>query len=177
MKKIVMTYGLISGAIMGIYLLACIPYFKNMEDAEHSMLVGYTVMVLGFSMIYFAIARFKKLNDGNLTYGQGVKIGLQVMLISTVMYCIVWMILSYTVFPNFMDDYTAVMINKLKASGASEAKIAADTKEMKDMAELYKNPVMRFLFTFIEPLPAGVPIALITPLFLLRKKPNRNAMA
>ena len=65
-----------------------------------------------------------------------------------------------------------------RSSGASDAQIAATTKEMAEFKELYKNPLVNIGFTFLEPLPVGLLFALGTAWGLSRKrKPDATAVA
>jgi hypothetical protein len=68
-----------------------------------------------------------------------------------------------------MDKYTEHSLNSMKANGASTAEIDQKAKEMAGMAEMYKNPVIRFGFTVLEILPVGIAITLICAAILRRK--------
>ena len=69
-----------------------------------------------------------------------------------------------------MDKYTAHAIDQLKASGASQAVVEQKTAELKHQAELYKNPLVNIAWTFIEPLPVGLLIALVSAGVLSRRR-------
>jgi hypothetical protein len=57
----------------------------------------------------------------------------------------------------------------MKAKGASTAEIEQKAKEMADMGEMYKNPVIRFGITLLEIMPVGIVITLICAAALRRK--------
>jgi hypothetical protein len=71
---------------------------------------------------------------------------------------------------SFMTKYTDHTLNKMKAKGASPAEIDQKAKQMADMAEMYKNPVIRFGITLLEILPVGIVITLICAAVLKRKE-------
>jgi hypothetical protein len=58
----------------------------------------------------------------------------------------------------------------MKAKGASSDEINQKAKEMADMKELYKNPLIRFGFTLLEILPVGILITLLCAAGLRRKE-------
>ena len=68
-----------------------------------------------------------------------------------------------------MDKYAAVMIEQTKASGLPPAELQAELDKMAIMQENYKNPFYRVLYTYIEILPVGLIITLISA-FILRRK-------
>ena len=61
------------------------------------------------------------------------------------------------------------MLDQLRESGASQAMIDAQQKEMSEFAEMYKNPVYVVLFTYMEILPVGILFSLVTALIMKRK--------
>ena len=64
------------------------------------------------------------------------------------------------------------MIEKSRAEGASPEQIAKEIGEMERFWAIYKNPVYNFLITFfVEPLPMGLLITLISAV-ILRKRPK-----
>jgi len=61
-------------------------------------------------------------------------------------------------------------INKMKASGASSAEIDEKIKEMADMKEMIKNPVLRFGMALMELFPFGIIVTLISAVVLRKKE-------
>ena len=99
--------------------------------------------------------------------------GISITLISCMFYVATWEILYFNFMPDFMDNYGAHTIEKLKASGASPEAVQVQVQKLKEFKEQYKNPLFNSLMTFIEPFPVGLGI---TPLSaaVLRKRRNRN---
>jgi len=71
--------------------------------------------------------------------------------------------------PDFMEKYSAHMIDEMKASGASQVEIDKQTKEMASFGEMYKNPFFNAMMTYVEILPVGLVVTLISSLILKRK--------
>jgi len=170
MKKIVIVNGVIGGLITaGMFLVTMGLYHKN-GNFDGGMWVGYASMLLAFSLIFVAIIRFRdKYNGGAISFGKAFRIGLYITLIASTIYVVTWLVDYYVFIPDFADKYAAAAIDKLKAAGASAEKIAATAKEMDNFKELYKNPIMVILFTYLEILPVGLLLSLVAALILKRK--------
>jgi len=90
--------------------------------------------------------------------------------ISSACYVATWEVVYFKFMPDFMDKYSAHELEKARASGASEAQIASRKAEMDKMIVMYKNPVYNAALTFMEPLPVGLLVALISAAALSRRK-------
>ncbi len=169
MKRIIITYGTISSVIIALMMFVMMAAFETV-GMEGSMIVGYASMVLSFCLIFFGLKSYKKNNDGRITFLDGIKIGLAITAIACTVYTIIWMILSVTVYKNFMADYSNAVIEQAKKAGQSVAEIQKLTKEMQKATEDYQNPVYRAAMTFCEPLPVGIIVTLISSLIVRTKK-------
>jgi hypothetical protein len=170
MKKIVLVHGLIAGAIVAAMFVITMGIYHKNGNFDGGMLVGYASMLLAFSLIFVAIIRFRdKYNNGIISFGKAFRIGLYITLIAATIYVVTWLIDYYVFIPDFADKYAAAMIDKLKASGAGLAEITKQTKEMDNFKEMYKNPVMVILFTYLEILPVGLLLSLVAAIILRRK--------
>ena len=171
MKKTILTFGLISGAIISVLMVATVP-FADRLGFGHSYLVGYTTMILAFLLVYFGIRSYRdNLGDGHISFGKAFVIGISITLISSLCYVVTWEIVYFKFMPDFMDKYGAYAIQKLQASGASAAAIQAKVEEIKRYKVLEDNPLTNAAMTFIEPFPVGLLITLISGA-ILRRKPN-----
>jgi uncharacterized protein YacL len=63
MKKPVLTFGLISGVVISVLMLATLP-FAHQIGFSRAMIVGYTTMVLSFLLVFFGIRSYRE-NVGN----------------------------------------------------------------------------------------------------------------
>jgi ethanolamine transporter EutH len=172
MKKTILTYGLISGAIVASIMVISINIYYNSPDFEPSMIVGYASMILAFSMIFVGIKNYRdKSSEGVITFGQAFKMGLWIALISSTIYVVTWMVYYYCFIPDFMDKYSEMVLRNLTKEGASAAEIASKTQEMKMYGDMYKNPLFVILLTYMEIFPIGLLFALVSAL-ILKRKPN-----
>jgi hypothetical protein len=97
------------------------------------------------------------------------------MLISTACYVIAWEIVYYNFVHDFADKYAAHMVEQVRNSGASEQAIQAKLQEMKRFKELYENPFFNAAMTFLEPLPVGLILTLISAIILRKKSGSNNS--
>ena len=169
MKKTILTFGLISGAVSSLMMIATVPFMHKIEQSS-GYVVGYTAIVLSFLLVFFGIRSYRdNLGDGQITFAKGFAIGISITLISCVCYVITWEVIYFNFMHDFMDQYGAHVVEKLKASGASAAAIQAKILEMNKFKAEYENPLFNAAMTFIEPFPVGLVITLLSAATLRRK--------
>jgi hypothetical protein len=177
MKKTVLTFGLISGAVSSLMMLATVPFVDKI-GFDKGEIVGYTAIVLSFLLVFFGVRSYRdNVGNGQITFTKGFAVGIAITLISCVFYVVTWEVLYFTVMHDHMDKYAAYMVEKLKASGASAAAVQAQVQQMKKFKELYENPLFNAAMTFIEPFPVGLVITLISAAVLRRKPPSQQAQS
>jgi hypothetical protein len=169
MKKTILTFGLISGAISSLVMVAIVP-FADKIGFERGPVIGYTSIVLSFLLVFFGIRSYRdNIGNGQITFLKAFAVGISITLISCVCYVVTWEVVYYNFLPDFWDKYGAHLVEKLRASGASDAAVQAQLQEVARYKELYKNPFFNAVLTFIEPFPIGFVITLISALALRRK--------
>ena len=177
MKKIVLTFGLIAGAILAVPV-AIMPLMRQGIDFDKQEIVGYTVMVLAFVLVFFGIRSYRNnVDNGQITFSKAFAVGIFITLITCICYVITWEVLYFNFLPDFMDKYAAHAVEKAKASGASAAAIQAQLQQLKKYKELYDNPLINAAMTFIEPFPVGLVITLISAAVLRKKMPSQPAQS
>jgi hypothetical protein len=119
MKKLVLTYGLISGGILAILTAIMFPLCLNGTiDMRHSQLLGYTMMALAFIAVFFGIRTYREHhNGGTITFGKAFKVGILITLVTCAMYVIGWEIVYWGFLPDFGDKYAAYTLEKMKTDG------------------------------------------------------------
>ena len=167
MKKTVLLYGLLAGIIssIGFFLMD-----SNM-DFDKGMIYGFSSMIIAYSLIFVAIKTYRdKHSGGVITFGKAFKIGFFIALIASSIYVFAWLFSLNYLFPDFPEKYSAYCIAQLQAEGATPAEITAKINKMNEFKKSYKNPIVVILYTYMEILPIGVIVALITAAFLKRKQ-------
>ena len=174
MKRIVWTFGLIAGAIMALMMAVTIPFFEQVGDLGE--VIGYTTMVAAFLMVFFGIRSYRDEQlGGSIGFGRAFRVGILITLVASACYVTTWEILYHTVASDFTDKYTARQIEKARASGATEAAIAAKRQEMAKFAEMYSNPLYNVGMTFLEVFPVGLAVVLVSAGVLSRKRGAANS--
>ena len=171
MKKTVWTFGLISGALLSGMMAATIPFQNDKGLAEHSLLVGYTTMVLSFLLIYFGVRSYRdNVGRGRVGFGRALVVGSLIGLISSMCYAATWQVMYFNFMPDFLTRYNAHEIEKERAGGASEAALAQKKVELDKFEKMYQNPAINAAFTILEPLPVALVVALVSAGVLSRGK-------
>jgi hypothetical protein len=174
MKKTVVTFGLLSGALSSLMLVATVPFMDRI-GFDRGAIVGYTAIVISFLFVYFGVRSYRdNVAGGQLTLGQGFIVGLLITLVSCLCYVVTWQIVYYNFIPDFMDRYAAYMVEQLRASGESAAVIEEKAREMQAFKAMYANPLVNAAFTFLEPFPVGLLMTVISAV-LLRQRPSPTA--
>ena len=167
MKKNTIIYGLIAGIVVSILMLLSA---NNITDFDTSLVVGYASMLIAFSLVFVGIRNYRdKYNEGVVSFGKAFTIGIMIVLIASSIYVIAWHIAYFYFEPDYLEKFSAKMIDKLKAGGASQIEIDNKIKEMASFAIMYKNPFFNAMMTYVEILPVGLIVTLISSLILKRK--------
>jgi hypothetical protein len=169
MKKVVLTFGLISGAISSLMMLATVPFVDKI-GWDKGEILGYTTIVLSALLIFFGVRSYREnVGGGRLTFGRGLAVGILITLISSACYVGTWEIVYYKLMPGFADKYAAHMVESAKASGASQQKLDETEWKAAQFKQMYDNPVNNVALTFMEVFPIGLVVTLASA-GILRKK-------
>jgi hypothetical protein len=175
MKKIVITYGLISAAISAI-MWTCIALLMRSGNFDHGMIVGYTSMLLSIFVIYFAMKTYRdNVAGGTIKFGKALLIGLYISIIFAVCYVITWMILRQTLLPDFVDNYIAYEKKGLQQAGLSPEAMSKKLAEIDQMRSMFANPWMEALMVFTEPWPVAILVTLVSAFIVSRKRKQEDS--
>ena len=176
MKKTVLTFGLISGAIMAALMMSTVAFIDKI-GFENGTIVGYTSIVLGFLLVFFGIRSYREnVGGGYISFGRAFAVGILIALISSVIYVLTWEVVFHNWLYDFPEKYTAYVIEKARASGVSAADVARQREEMGSMWALYRsNFFVRAAFTFVEPFPVGLLVTLISAVALRKRREEQVA--
>jgi hypothetical protein len=170
MRKTVLTFGLLSGAVSAAMMAATVPFAERI-GFERSIVVGYTTIVISMLFVYFGVRSYRdNVLGGTMTFGAGVKAGLLITLISCSCYVAAWLVVYYQFIPDFGAAYAAHLVEGVRAAGGSEAEIEAMRKQGADMIALLDNPLTNAAVTFTEPFPVGLLVTLISAAVLKKQE-------
>ena len=169
MKKIVLTFGLLSGLVLSAMLLLTLPFMERIGDA--GMLLGYTTMVVASLLIYFGVRAYRdNVGGGSVTFGRALAVGALIALVQGLCYTATWEVYYFTARPDILGRYHARQIEGMRERGATQAQIDAKVADQRHWAELYENPVINSGMTLMEPLPVGLLFALVSAGLLSRRR-------
>jgi len=170
MKKTVIVFGLIAGVIV----VALVWLMLAVSSTDHSQFVGYGIMVVSLSMIFFGIKSFRDNHgSGTITFWKGIQIGLLITLIASLMYAGGW-IVHNAVYPEwvgmFMEKYSEQQADTMRIAGSSQAEIDAASHQMAEMGKMLENPLVFFLVGLVEIIPVGIAITVISAAILRKRE-------
>jgi Protein of unknown function (DUF4199) len=174
MKKTVLTFGLISGAMMIVMMAATVPFAEKI-DFDKGIVIGYTTMVAAFLMVFFGIRSYREnIGEGKISFGKAFAIGILITMITCLCYVAAWEVIYFKFMPDFADKYAQRVVEKAKATGATQQAIDAKVQEMRQFKEMYDKPLVNAAMTFTEPFPVGLGITLISSVILRRSHKKRG---
>lgn len=170
MKKIVLTFGLISGAILSGMFLLTLP-FHDAIGYDRSLILGYTTMVVASLLIFFGVRSYRDtIGGGRIGFGRALAVGSLIAVVASLCYVAMWEVVYFNFAPDYLTKYQTHVIEKARAKGESEEAIARKKAEMEKFEAMYQNPAINAAITFVEPLPVGLIVALVSAGVLSRRK-------
>lgn len=170
MKKTVLTFGLIAGAILSAMMLVTLP-FQDTIGFDRAAIIGYTTMVLAFLLIFFGIRSYRdNVAGGTVGFGRALAVGALIAVVASACYVATWEVVYFKISPDFLVKYQAYVLEKARADGENEAALAKRKADMDKFARLYSNPAINAAITFAEPLPVALIVSLVSAGVLSRRK-------
>ena len=170
MKKTVLTFGLIAGAMLSAMMLATLPFMDSI-GFEYGEILGYSSMVLAFLLTFFGIRSYRdNVAGGTVGFGRALVVGLLISAVAAMCYVATWELIYFKLTPDFGAKFQAHLIEKARKNGESEEAIARRKAELERFVELYRNPAFNAAVTFLEPLPVALVVSLVSAGVLSRRK-------
>ncbi|HEY7500343.1 MAG TPA: DUF4199 domain-containing protein [Vicinamibacterales bacterium] len=170
MKKTVLTFGLIAGAVLSLMMLATLPFLERI-GFERGEVIGYTSMVLAFLLIFFGVRSYRdNVAGGTVRFGRAFAVGALISVVASMCYVATWEVIYFKLLPDFGQKYQAHLLAKARQNGESDEAIARRKAELDRFVELYRNPAINAAITFLEPLPVALVVSLVSAGVLSRRK-------
>ena len=171
MTKIVLIFGLIAGALAGLQMWVLMSAVNNESiDFDNGALLGYSTMIIAFSLVFFGIKSYRDNHGGHITFLKGLQVGILISIIAALCYAVCWELYYPKIGDEFMQKYTTYYLEKMKTDGASDAEIETARVEGEQFVEMYKNFFVRFAFSLVEIMPVGIIVTLISAGLLRRRE-------
>ena len=168
-----MKYALIYGGIAGAIVVSIISATIALDLSNHttSIWVGYLIMLTALSLIFVGVKRYRDVECGGvIRFGRAFLLGLGMAAVAGLIYALGWEAYLAASGQDFMAEYSATILEGMRAEGATAAAIEAKAAEMRALAQSYRNPLFRFPLTFVEIFPVGLLIALVSAALLRNPK-------
>ena len=105
MKKTVLTFGLISGGISAVMMLATVPFMHKISG-DKALIIGYTTIVLAGLLVFFGIRSYRdNVSGGKLTFVRALAVGILISLFSNCFYVATWEVVYFKFMPDFAEKY------------------------------------------------------------------------
>lgn len=170
MKRTVWTFGLLAGAILSAMMLLTIPFVDEIGH-ERGMIIGYTTMVLSFMLVYFGVRSYRdNVAGGSIGFGRAMAVGSLIVLVASVCYVATWQVMYFKLTPEYAAEFRAESVERAREEGGTPQEVERRVAEVERFWRMYQNPAFNAAVTFLEPLPVGLVLALVTAGILSRKR-------
>lgn len=175
MKRNILVFGTISGLIVSTFMAISMALMgcssTNPSNMTTAMVIGFASMAVAFSFIFVGIKNYRdKQNGGVISFGNAFLLGLMISFIASTMYVLTWAVEYHYFLPDFMDKYSALQIKEVQESGITGEALEKAIKNVENESYNYKHNGFFFaMYTYMEILPVGIIITLISALILRRK--------
>jgi Protein of unknown function (DUF4199) len=172
MRNIVLKYGTTAGLLSSCLIVITMLIQKKYGFGSTPQYLGYVGIVLVFIPLYLGVRSYREnIMGGEINFMKALNAGIIIIVISSMLYAITWLIIYYQITPDFPEKYSAYLTQQIKASGKDLKDTLTVQQQMFQYKEFSRNPFKLGGVTFTEPLPVGLLLALVTAA-ILRKKPS-----
>ncbi|RCS27345.1 DUF4199 domain-containing protein [Polaribacter sp. WD7] len=141
-KGIILNHGLYYGLASVLTSVILYALGKHLEQGLVSSLIGIGIMIL---FIVLAMKKFKTNNNGFMSWGQGVKVGLGTIMVGVLIAIIYQQIFINFIEPDFMNQLMEVQQQQLTDAGLTEEQIEAQM----EMGKNFQGPGMMAAFALL----------------------------
>ena len=175
MNAVIFRYGILGA--LAILVLGSIHLFLLMPNNswETNEVFGYLTMILSMVFVFFGVRHYRdRVNNGILTFGQGLKVGMLIVLIPAVFFGLFTILYIEVINPGWQDQYYGDMLVKLKANTPPE-KLDEKVREFERMRQMFDKPIFQFLLMAGTVLVIGFIASIISAITLRRTlQPKTN---
>jgi hypothetical protein len=174
MKKTVLRYGGYSVIFMVLFFIGEMLVFAQKKDFKVQEIFGWVGIFISTMFIFFGLRYYRdRVNDGSLSFGKGLKVGLLILLMPSLAFGI-FNVIYVMLNPDFMETYYNYQVAQLKESlpaGEAALKIQAMEKDK----EMWMSPAVQFFGMFLSVFAVGLVVTVISTLVLRRSAERAQA--
>jgi hypothetical protein len=168
MQRLILTYGLIAGVVVGIQLFLIATLLRdNPPTGPLGMAIGYLTMLIALSAVFVAIKRRRDHDlGGAIRFWPAFGLGVAISAIAGVLYVLTWELVLVVNGPGYVEQMMAVEVERQRMAGVTAPELAALQAQMDQFRAIYANPLIRLPITLSEILPIGLLVSLISAALL-----------
>jgi hypothetical protein len=172
MKKTAIRFGLYGVyVILALMILHWLMTNNREPNYERQEIVTWSGIVLSVIFVYFGLKYYRDhQNGGRLTFGEGLKLGLLIVLLPAIAFGVFNVLYIMFIDTNFTENYYNYQLSEIRASTPA-ADLDKKLKEAADDKEMFSNPGIQFISMFICVFAVGLIATVISTLLLKRAKP------
>ena len=169
MKQTVLKYGLY-GLVTGMLCFLAAILLGNGLSYSAQEIIGYATMVASLSFIFFGIKHYRdKVNNGVVSLGKAVVIGLLISILVGVGVAIADYIYTTVINPDFANEYLETTLKTMETTMNPE-EFQKKKVELTQQMEAYGGSGFMAFLMFFTVVLIGFVLSLISGLILQRKK-------
>jgi hypothetical protein len=170
MARIALVYGTLAGVVVIACIIVLLAATNGLGHAGSEWL-GYLVMIVALTMIFFGVKRYRDRERGGvIKFLPAFFLGLSIAIVAGIAYVASWEAYLAISGRDFIAEYTAAVIEAERAKGVTGPALDAQVAAMQALKVQYANPLFRLPMTFLEIFPVGLIVALISAVLLRNPK-------
>lgn len=164
--KFALNYGALLGGISVIFILML--YSMDMHYQGGAMVIGVSV-VLSLVIVVLGMIQFKKANNGFMSFGQGLKVGVGISLVAGIIGIAMNQLMQGVIDPEMMNKAMEFQKGTMLEAGMTSDQIDAQL----EMGKTFQTPLMQILFGLLFSVVFGFLYSLIPALILKKTETNQ----
>ena len=169
MKSTIFRYGLYGAFLALILAIIQLMIFPKC-NYQIQEVIGYLTILLAMVFVFAGIRHYRNhINNGALSFGQGLKIGTLIVLIPSVFFGLFDILYARVLNPSWATDYYNHYAEEIRKNTAP-AEVQPALDKLQSQIEMFNNPVMQFIIMFATVFVIGFIVTIISSLSLMRKQ-------
>ncbi len=164
--KFALNYGALLGGISVVFTLML--YSLDMHYQGGGMVIGVTVL-LSIAVVVLGMIQFKKANNGFMSFGQGLKVGVGISLVAGIIGIAMNQLMQGVIDPEMINKAIEFQKGTLIEAGMTNDQIEANL----EMGKSFRTPAMQILFGLLFSVVFGFLYSLIPALILKKTETNQ----
>lgn len=178
MRSLIVRYGVIAGVVLAVLMFVpWLVYQPGPEWLKFGAALGYTLMALSLSAVYFAIRRDRLAHAGPYTFSRGLAVGTAVALMAGLVFGVATWLFFLTIGSDFLPMFWDHYMQSIAQSGLPPEEMARRREEMENMRGFFFNEAAQGAVMAATVFVIGVALSAISALVLRRRAAVPGAAA